>query len=258
MRDVLKVEVPKARIMAMPARERAMFLLLGYAANQVAFYTKLAILSTNYNSPDEVENTLSAAQSIMLLRTVAGVLHETWSGVIKKHFLNSKEGRKYIDAMDTGGKHALDKLKKLFGKSGLLAAIRNDFAFHHPKAHDIEMACQLAAADPTTDADWHWYFSKLGWNSFYFLSEIIVMHGVLKSAGCNNFVDAQERLKDDMRIANNEMVTLLQSLIAAMWLKNVADEFQATVVAKLDDGPNLFEFSIPFFFNATDGPSPEV
>ena len=57
MKDVLKIEVPKERIMAMPARERAMFLLLGYAANQVAFYTKIAILSTNYNSSDDIENT---------------------------------------------------------------------------------------------------------------------------------------------------------------------------------------------------------
>ena len=70
--------------MAMPARERAMFLLLGYAANQVAFYSKLTILSTNYNSADEVENTLSAAQSLMIVRTVAGVLHETWDGIIRK------------------------------------------------------------------------------------------------------------------------------------------------------------------------------
>ena len=43
MRDVLKIDVPKARIMAMPARERAMFLLLGYAANQVALYTKTQV-----------------------------------------------------------------------------------------------------------------------------------------------------------------------------------------------------------------------
>ena len=228
--------------MAMPPRERAMFLLLGYAANQVAFYTKIAILSTNYNSSDAVENTLSAAQSLMILRTVAGVLHETWSGVITKHFLSSPEGRVYVDAMDNCGKEALDKLKKLFSKSGLLAGIRNDFAFHYPKADDIEAACQLAAADPATDADWQWYFAESGWNSFYFLSEIIVMHGVLQSAGCKNFEDAQERLRNDMRIANNEMVTLLQHLISVMWLKNVANEFEATVVAKLHNAPNLFEF----------------
>ena len=59
----------------------------------------------------------------MILRNVAGILHETWLGVITKHFLNSPEGRVYLDAMDSNGKEALEKLKKLFGKSGFLAGI---------------------------------------------------------------------------------------------------------------------------------------
>ena len=243
--------------MAMPARERAMFLLLGYAANQVAFYSKLAILSTNYNSTDEIENTLSAAQSLMLVRTVAGVLHETWDGVIRKHFLSSAEGRLYLDSMDPEGKQALEALKQLFGKSGLLANIRNDFAFHYPKLDDMEAACQLAASDPATDPDWHWYFAKSGWNSFYFLNEITIMHGVLKSAGCEDLAAAQKRLTQEMRTANNEMVVLLQCLIASMWAKNIGDDFEATVVAKLRGAPNLFKFSLPYFFDVPDGRTPD-
>jgi hypothetical protein len=257
MRDVFKINVSKTRIMAMPARERAMFLLLGYAANQVALYTKLAILSTNYRTTDEVESTLSAAQSLMIMRTVAGILHETWSGVITKHFLNSPEGRKYLDAMDAGGKASLDALKRLFGKSGFLASIRNDFAFHYPKAEDMEAACQLAAADPSSDSEWHWYFARSGWNSFYFLSEIMVMHGVLQTAGAADLVKAQERLRDDMRVANNKMVTLLQALIAAMWTLNIGGDFEAIVVARIDGAPKLFEFALPYFFDASEGPLPD-
>jgi hypothetical protein len=257
MKDVLKIDVSKAKIMAMPPRERAMFLLLGYAANQVACFTKLAIISTNYKTDDEVEGTLSAAQSLMILRTVAGVLHETWLGVITKHFLNSPEGRVYVDSLDAGGKDALAKLKKLFGKSGLLASIRNDFAFHYPKSDDVEAACQIMAADPASDKDWHWYFAKSGWNSFYFLSEIIVMHGILNTAGEKDFITAQERLMLDMRVANNEMVTLLQALIAAMWLRHFDDEFEATVVATIHKSPKLFEFSLPYFFDITDGLLPD-
>jgi hypothetical protein len=254
MRDVLKIRLPKEKIMAMEPHDRAVFLLLGYAANQVALYSKLAILSTNYNSADEIENTLSAAQSLMIVRAVAGVLHETWVGVIAKHFLHAPGGRPYLDAMDEGGKKALDTLKKLFGKSGLLANIRNDFAFHYPKTKDMEAACQSAASDPEQDPDWHWYFAKSGWNSFYFLSEIIVMHGLLKSAGCDDFASAQERLMQDMRTANNEMVVLLQCLVASMWAKHVGEDFEATCVSKIDGSPNLFEFALPYFFEVPDGP----
>ena len=251
MRDVLKIAIPKARIMAMSPRERAMFLLLGFAANQVALYTKLAILSTNYRATDEVENTLSAAQSLMIFRNVAGILHETWAKVITPYFLKSQNGRVYIEAMDSNGKAALDKLKKLFGKSGFLAGIRNNFAFHYPKADDIEAACQLMAADPTSDPDWHWFFAESGWNSFYFLSEIVVMHGLLQSAEAKDFAEAQGRLRDEMRTANNEMVTVLQGLIAAVWSKHVDNEFQATVVTKIKETPKLFEFALPYFFDAS-------
>jgi hypothetical protein len=252
MRDVLKVNLPKTKIMAMSERERAMFLLLGYAANHVALYTKLTILSTNFNSADAIENMLSAAQSLMLTRMVAGVLHETWDGVIRKHFLSSKDGRQYFEGMDESGKQALASLKKLFGESGLLANIRNDFAFHYPKLAEMEAACQLAAVDPEQDADWHWFFAKSGWNSFYFLSEIIVMHAVLKAAGCDDFGLAQRRLMVEMRTATNGMVTLLQCLIASMWQKHVDNHFDATVVAKLQGKPNLFEFALPYFFDAPD------
>jgi hypothetical protein len=159
--------------------------------------------------------------------------------------------------MDEAGKKSLEALKKLFGKSGLLANIRNEFAFHYPKIEDMEAACQSAAADAEQDSDWHWYFAKSGWNSFYFLSEIIVMHGILRSAGCDNFASAQQRLMQEMRIANNEVVTLLQCLIASMWAKNVGEDFQATVVAKLHGAPNLFTFSLPYFFDVPDGPIPD-
>ena len=84
------------------------------------------------------------------------------------------------------------------------------------------------------------------------------MHGILRSAGCQNFAEAQERLKQEMRTANNEMVTVLQSLIASMWQKNIDNEFTATVVAKIHDAPNLFEFSLPYFFGVPDGPLPDA
>ena len=253
MQDVLKIELPKAKIMQMPPRDRAMFFLLGYAANQLALYTKLAIVSGNNNSEDKTENKLSAAQTLMILRTVVGVIHETWAHVITKHFLRSEKGKTYINAMDDDGQKSLASLKTLFGNSGLLANIRNNFAFHYPDADDVEKACQLAAADPDTDTDWHWYFAKSGWNSFYFLSESMIMHGVLRAAGASDFTAAQQRLANEINIANNELVVLIQSLIAAMWRENFAEDFQGSVATKLHGAPNLFSFSLPYFFTVPDG-----
>lgn len=189
---------------------------------------------------------------MMLLRTVIGVLHEAWLGIVTRRFLSSPQGRHYVDTLDADGKAALENLKRLFGASGLLARIRNDFAFHHPKDTDLETAFQLAASDPEGDADWHWYFAKSGFNSFYFLSEIIVRHGVLQATGAENLAKAQQELILETQTANNEMVTLLQALLASMWHKHFGEEFLATVVANVHRAPNLFEFSLPFFFDVPD------
>lgn len=55
MKDVLRIDIPKERLLAMPASARSEFLLLGYASNQMAFYTKLMILSVNHRPDDKIE-----------------------------------------------------------------------------------------------------------------------------------------------------------------------------------------------------------
>jgi hypothetical protein len=78
MIDVYKIPVSKEKLRAMPDGERALLLLLGYAANQLSFFTKLVILSTNRDGDTELEQQLSAAQTQMALRVVIGILNEAW------------------------------------------------------------------------------------------------------------------------------------------------------------------------------------
>jgi hypothetical protein len=44
--DVLQIEVPKDCLRAMPKEERALFFMLGYAANQFTMFQKLLVFST--------------------------------------------------------------------------------------------------------------------------------------------------------------------------------------------------------------------
>jgi hypothetical protein len=81
--------------------------------------------------PDnEVERTLSGAQTQMLLRMVVGVLHEAWVKIITNRFLKSPLAKDYLPRLDQGGRDTLDALNTLFGGSNLLSTIRNDYAFH--------------------------------------------------------------------------------------------------------------------------------
>jgi hypothetical protein len=199
---------------------------------------------------------LSGAQSQMLLRVVIGVLHEAWTKIITNRLLKSPLAKEYVPRLDQGGRDALDTLNKLFGGSNLLSKIRNDYAFHHPYDADIASAADLAAADPASDTFWKWYFSKSSFNSFYLVSEFVVLHGILKAIGEPDLIAAQEKLMAEVRTAMNEMTTLIMALTAATWAKNFGDHFDAVVCAEITDAPALFEFSMPFFVEVPDGPAP--
>jgi hypothetical protein len=49
--DVLQIPVPKERLLAVPKEERALFFMLGYAANQIIMFQKLLIFSCNTSRP---------------------------------------------------------------------------------------------------------------------------------------------------------------------------------------------------------------
>jgi hypothetical protein len=152
MIDVLRIPVSKETLRTMPKTERALFLLLGYAANQINLLSKLVIFSSNKTPPDQTEQMLSGAQTQMLGRLTIGVLHETWE-LIHKRFLGSPLGKEYTPKLDAGGTVALEKLKKTFGGSNILNKIRSNYAFHHPYDSDIHKAFERAAADKNWDED---------------------------------------------------------------------------------------------------------
>src|ERR1700686_38574 len=108
MITVLKIPVSKDLTRAMPDDERALFILVGYVANQINLLSKLIIFSTNKTAAG-VEEKLCAAQTQMLARLVIGVLNEAWE-LISKRFLGSPIGKDYRSRLDAGGQVALGAL----------------------------------------------------------------------------------------------------------------------------------------------------
>ena len=142
-----KIRVSKDRLRAMPVGERSLFILLGYAANQLNLFSKLTLFSLNNMTDKEPANFLSGAQSQMLLRMAVGVIHEAWTKIVTTRVMQTPLGKEYLPRLDQEGKDALTSLKKLFGGSGLLASIRNNYAFHHPYDADVEAAFERAATE---------------------------------------------------------------------------------------------------------------
>jgi hypothetical protein len=246
MIEVLRIFVNKERLRAMPKNERALFLLLGYAANQINMLSKLIIFSTNKTPDEQPEQAISGAQSQMIARLIIGVLHESWE-LIRKRFLGSRLGKDYTPLLDPGGQAALAALKKNFGSSNLLCKLRGNYVFHHPLDADIEAAFDAAAADPNWDRDWNWFFSKHNFNSFYFASDLVILHGILNTIGETDLIAAQERLMAEVRDVSENMSQFIMALTAAFWRKRFGPDMAAEICARVEDAPDAFDVWIPFF-----------
>jgi hypothetical protein len=111
MLDILRLPMTKETLAKMTPEERSLFLLLGYASNQVNVLWKLVIIATNYAPDDPTEQRVTGAQTQIFVRLTIGVMREAWS-LIERGFLKSKIGKEYAPLLDEEARAGLDNLKK--------------------------------------------------------------------------------------------------------------------------------------------------
>jgi hypothetical protein len=152
--DILRMDVTKELLHKMAKEERALFLALGHASNQVNVLWKLVIILTNGDTDDPVKQRLEGTQTQVFVRLTIGAMWEAWR-LVEDRFLKRPVGREFLPLLDRPAVDALERLKKRFGKGSGLSTIRNNYAFHHPGIDDIDAAFEKAAAEVDSDAaDW--------------------------------------------------------------------------------------------------------
>lgn len=256
---VLRIPVAKERLKSLSRDERVLFLLLGYVSNQIAMLQKLVVFSLNTRSDTEPERHASGAQSAMLVRMLVGAVNEAWL-LVERRFISNPIGKVYLPALDAGGQNALTTLKRQFGDSNLLATIRNNFAFHHPKSDEVEDAFRTAADDPGLDEAWCFYFSQHGYNTMFLLSDLIIVQGIFRAAGIQDFAEGQQRLIKELTDAANNLLEFAKSFTKAVWLKHVGDEIICDKVFDVANAPIVDDVTLPFFVTLPEAPplGPEI
>ena len=246
MIEVYRIPVPKDRLRALPKDERVPLLLLGYVSNQVLMLQKLLIYATKVDPKDEVEQHATGVQTQMLVRIAVSAAFEAWR-LIETRFLSNPLAKDYIGHLDRGGLQALEELKRHFGKSALLPAVRNNYGFHYPETADAEAAFQAAAEDPAFDDMWKVYFSQHGFNSLFLFSDAIFAHGIAAQIGATDLVSLQQKLMDELREASMNVVQFAQAFFAVAWIKHFGDVIDAQDVVKIEGAPPFDEIMLPFF-----------
>jgi hypothetical protein len=247
MVEVYKIALPKDKLMAMPEKERSLMMLLGYASNQISFFAKLVLLSSNKDSPTEMEQKLSGGQTQMSLRILIGVLNEAWE-LVRKRFLGAPFGKAYRPLLDDQGKESLARLNKRSGAGGLFSDLRNAWIFHHPDVDGVaEEACSAALADPMCDLEWNWYFSPTNYNSFFYPSEMVALHGIAQILEAQDLIEAQQKLMPSVIDVATDMNHVIHAIVAVLYTENISRELLSDGLADITTAPSIFDVWVPFF-----------
>jgi hypothetical protein len=246
---ITRVALPKEKLQKLTAGERSLFLLLGYASNQINTLWKLVIVATNGTSKDLVEEKVSAAQTQIFVRLLIGIMREAIK-LIEKRFLGSSLGREYTPHLNEPATEALKRLKKRFSTPDKFVAIRDKFAFHHPSLDDMEAAFQLAIKSDGDDTDWCMYLNNALLNTFFFASDFVLVHGMANAMGETDVNDAHRKLLGDIAPIANDLSTFAFGFAEAIFVKYFG-ELTATRVAEINGAANIEDLRLPWFVGTT-------
>jgi hypothetical protein len=206
MPKITRIALPKDQLQKLSAAERSLFLLLGYASNQINTLWKLVIVATNESTKYPVEEKVSGAQTQIFVRLLIGVMREALK-LVEKRFLGSRLGKEYVPRLSSQAREALDRLKKRFGGPDKFVVIRDKFAFHHPTLDDMEAAFQLAVKSDGDDTDWCMYLDNALLNTFFFASDFVLVHGMANAMGKTDINEAHRKLLGDIAPIANDLST---------------------------------------------------
>jgi hypothetical protein len=143
-------------------------------------------------------------------------------------------------------------LQKQFGYSNILNNLRNQYAFHHPYNAEVETAFATAAGNSEFDVEWNWYLTKENINCLYFISDMIVVHGMLNAIGEEDLIGAQKKMHEQLNVAAEELIRFAQDFFDAPLTKYFSPEIIAEVVEKISDAPVAFAVNLPFYVEPPD------
>jgi hypothetical protein len=251
MLSVIRIALPKEKLQKLSAGERSLFLLLGYASNQINTLWKLIVVATNEGAKkNPVEEKVSGAQTQIFVRLLIGVIREALK-LIEKRFRESLVGKEYVKLLDPEASEAFKRLAKRFGKPDKFNVIRDNFAFHHPTLKDMESAFELAMQSDGDDSYWCMYLNDGLLNTFFFASDFVLVHGMMNALGETDVNEAHHKLLGDIAPIVNDISTFVFGFAQAIFGKYFG-ELTPTIIAEIEDAPNIEDLRLPWFVETAD------
>jgi hypothetical protein len=112
---------------------------------------------------------------------------------------------------------------------------------------DIDAAFSKAAADPAMDSEWNWYLSQHGFNTLFYLSDVVITHAIFEEIKETDWRVGQEKIMKEVTDASSSIKEFTLSFVKAIWLKHFGTELLANKVFEIKRAPPATDVVLPFF-----------
>ena len=128
--ELLKLEIPKSKLLSIPKKERVFFVQAGNLLNDLSMLQKLTLFTTNTKTTNKTVRTAQNLQALCLIRIQAGKLDEGWH-FLDKNYFGAKLSKNYDRMLSQSEKQCLDNIKKYFNSKRNLISLARDYTFRN-------------------------------------------------------------------------------------------------------------------------------
>lgn len=243
-----KIELTKDDLFELPANERVFLVYAGHALNELNMLSRLIVFSMPIRR-GEAERQFMVIQSQMLLRILAGKLHEMWV-LFGKVYYKSKLSSTLKDQLSEESARALQELNEYFSKElSSVTEIRHLHAFHYDP-HQVDAG--LANLRPQMSLDI--YFDENSANTIYGFADNIINCSVMASIDAADSRKAMRTIMEDTDRVARLFQTVLESAMSVIFKQRLqASVSRAKVIEEETISVPWSKMSLPTF---VESPAP--
>lgn len=238
---LLKVEIPKSKLVEVPEKERLFFVQIGNLLSDLSILQKLTIFSTNERQSNNVMRMAQNLQTLSLLRIQTGILWEGWQ-LLQKKFFGSGLSKKYEPLLDEKARKGLEALKEYFNRrGGLFKFIRTNFAFHYHLSS--EPLKELIDEAPDSEI-FEIYMSDFFGNCVFSMSNVLATFAILKFTDISNTDGAMRRFLQDITKVTGWFGDFLGGCVLIFATKHLGLDSSEV---EIPEPPDVNTVSVPYF-----------
>jgi hypothetical protein len=245
-----RVRLTKTDLDRIPADERFFYLMAGHLANDVNILGQLLIAAFNsaFARPgeparDEPHNAAGQAQLFLLLKLLAGRLHEA-NSLIGSHYFAKGLHKKYEHEMSEKARDARHRFSAYFGsQSNVITAIRNKIAFHL-SSEELESVYDAVHGD----FEFVQYIGDYISHTLFFGSEILSINAMTTLVDGNTPLEAIDKIYKDVTEVSQSLGLFVMGYMQVM-INRYLNPFKREQITDLTIAvePSISFCTLPFF-----------